>query len=191
MKCERCAKAEASVKITRVHDGIPSQVLLCQSCAAESSPYQKQALEKNASLDHLLKELLASQQKGHVATGEGAQKHVEEGLSCPSCGIDYTLYRATGMLGCPDCYDAFTDELEADLMRLQRATRHVGGDESPAIRGAEIQRRLVAMREELHQAIEDEDFTRAAYLRDEIAQTEKELLSAHDPANAASGEPTP
>lgn len=173
MKCERCGQEDAVVKITRIEPGGHAhQLLLCQECAAEASPYQKKLKEKQANFEMLFKELLKAQ-KVEIAEDEEAQK--PDVPPCPACGLEFARYRATYMLGCPDCYEAFGDALEADLERIHRATRHIGTAAPARSKAAELQERLQAMRSELTSAVEYEDYERAAFLRDEIARTEKAL----------------
>lgn len=182
MKCEQCGKDDAVIKITRIEkDGRAYQVCLCQSCAAEVSPYQKKAMEKQTSFDMLLKELLKQQKMESAQSGPGVAASVPP---CPSCGLEYATYRATYMLGCPDCYDSFAEVLEPDLQRIHQATRHAAGEENVVSELVRIQERLQAMRDELSSAIEFEDYERAAYLRDEISKLEKKARkedSAHKP----------
>ncbi|MBI5153821.1 UvrB/UvrC motif-containing protein [Candidatus Poribacteria bacterium] len=177
MKCERCGKDEAVIKLTRIErGGEVLQVVLCQSCAAEASPYQKKILQKSAgaSLDMLLKELL-KQQKGQA--GAPVDDSDARGVPpCSSCGLEYAAYRKTYMLGCPGCYEHFAEQLESDLHRVHRATRHIGDGPRQSEELVELQERLEEMRAELKEAIEDEDFERAAFLRDEIGRIEKSVL---------------
>lgn len=177
MKCERCGKDEAHIKLTRIENGQVFQIHLCQSCAAEASPYQKKILQKQATIDMLLQELLKSQ-KVKVAGGaiEGEEAARIDVGPCPSCGLEFASYRTTFMLGCPDCYDTFAEVLEEDLRKVHRATRHVGAGPTQDPGLVDVQRRLEEMRDELRDAIEYEDFERAAFLRDEIARIERDPL---------------
>lgn len=187
MKCERCGKDDAVVKITRIEpNGRAHQVCLCQPCAAEASPHQKKAMEKQVSVDMLLKQLL-TQQKMQLVEEESAQRVSAD--PCPSCGLDFAVYKATYMLGCPDCYEAFSEALEEDLERFHRAKTHVGTEAPMKSDFAVVQERLQAMRDELKSAIEYEDFDRAAYLRDEIARLEKELQQPQTSPTQEKSEP--
>ncbi len=177
MKCERCGKDDAVVKLTRVEKGgNPYQICLCQVCASEASPYQKKIFEKHQNIDIMLKELLKQQKAQMTKLEEG--RHVQTPDPCPSCGLDYSVYKSTLMLGCPDCYEAFAAELEEDLAKYHRTTEHVTDGEEPPSRLAEWQEQLSEARSELKLCIEYEDFERAAFLRDEITRLEKKINSA-------------
>ncbi|MBX3729026.1 MAG: UvrB/UvrC motif-containing protein [Candidatus Sumerlaeia bacterium] len=189
MKCEKCGQDDAMIKITRIErGGAPYQVHLCQTCAIEVSPYQKKLMAKQVPIDKIFKELLKGKGAVVMPEQEEAQK-AATGPTCPTCNLSFADYRSTYMLGCPDCYEAFGDALAADIVRVQRASRHV--DSTPPSRSlaAELQERLQAMRSELASAIEYEDFERAAFLRDEIARTERALKEALV-ADAAAPAPT-
>lgn len=182
MRCERCGKEEAVVKLTRVEsNGQVFQTVLCKTCAAEASPYQKKMIQNQVSMELLLKELLKTQGKVKVASEEEAAVRADVD-PCPTCGLEYSAYRSTLMLGCPDCYDAFGVHLEADLKRMHRSTRHVGGAPHQSSELLDLQRTIQHMREELKEAIEMEDFERAAFLRDEIAKAEERIRSPRQEA---------
>ena len=45
---------------------------------------------------------------------------------CRACGARLSEFYNTGMLGCPDCYNAFGVEIETALKKIQGRTFHVG-----------------------------------------------------------------
>ncbi len=171
MKCERCGKHDAAVKMTRIEKtGQAVQIVLCQSCAADASPFQKNIIHKQASFDLLLKELLKQQQSSDPGEEFGG-----EVPTCHSCGMEFTVYRKTFILGCAECYDSFEEWLEPDLRRLHRATRHLGEAPGGAGNTAALHDQVRTCREELKAAVELEDFERAAFLRDEIGRLEQQI----------------
>lgn len=46
--------------------------------------------------------------------------------SCPTCGWKQEDYRATGLMGCADCYLSFLPITFSEALRLQQKTEHVG-----------------------------------------------------------------
>jgi protein arginine kinase activator len=188
MKCERCGQNEAVLKLTRVEsDGGAYQISLCQSCAADESPYQK-AQQKQTSFDMILKELI-KQQTSKSGGDEGAARLGATGLTCPSCDLDFASYKSTYMLGCPDCYDAFEEVLRDDLMRFHRVDRHTGEESD---RTQELARRhedLRKLKADLQTAIDEEDFERAASLRDQISDLETQTQAPSETSPLTSKNP--
>ncbi|MBQ7339575.1 MAG: hypothetical protein IJW43_01835 [Clostridia bacterium] len=45
---------------------------------------------------------------------------------CEKCGTRLSSYYQTGMLGCPECYNAFRMEILSTLKDIQRSTEHTG-----------------------------------------------------------------
>lgn len=116
----------------------------------------------------LLSGLLNMESSPGYATVQSVQ------LRCPSCGMTYNQFTQLGRFGCPDCYDSFSSRLEPLLRRIQTGTSHTG--KVPVKSGATLQqkRRLEALRRELQQAVANEQFERAAELRDQIKLLEQQ-----------------
>lgn len=96
-------------------------------------------------------------------------------LYCPHCGLTFTDFRNTGLLGCADCYTNFQSGLEPLLKRVQGSTNHIGKVPKRGGGKARIKKEITDLRQELQQAIGREDYERAAKLRDEIRRREQDL----------------
>lgn len=176
-RCEKCNKHDASIKLTQITPGggEPKEYRVCPSCAEEISPYIAK-LTKKPSVSAILDELIKQQSKE-----AGASLPAELGVAtqndtvCPCCGLAFSRYKATVMLGCPDCYEAFGELLEGDLRKIHGATRHLGAAPEEQTSLALRQQRLSAMRQELADCVENEDFERAAFLRDELKRLAAEI----------------
>lgn len=184
MKCEKCHSADAQVKIVRIErDGSVNAALLCMRCAAEASGTQKQNLP-SVMLDALLQEVIKQQLDEHAASKPPAET-ADDSPPCPNCGMTLGTYKKTYMLGCAECYEHFEETVEADLVKLHRAKQHVALDDPGADKAAR-QQVVRAIREELREAVEYEDFSRAAELRDRLARLESEEDA--EAGHAAEGE---
>lgn len=163
MLCENCGVQPVSVHLTKVVNGHMTQLHLCQACAQGSSEFP---MFGDPAV--LLQNLLAN----FVGQTELAQP--ETSPRCPSCGFRFSELRATGRLGCPNCYAHFQAELEPMLRRLHGTTEHRG--KLPRRRGAthQRQRRIQELRSQLHQSVAREEFERAAELRDELRRLESQ-----------------
>lgn len=149
--CEFCGEKPANVFIRSQTGKQVTDHYLCPSCAAKIGGFVMGV----EGLKDLLKEL------GIHAT----EVKWEEGedVSCPVCGTGFRAYRKSGSLGCPSCYDAFSDLLLPLLTRIHGANRHVNDNnvqgENDEVSGDILRVRLLA-------AISAENYEEAAKIRD-------------------------
>lgn len=163
MKCDNCNK-NATVHTTEIKAGKKIEKHLCEQCAA--------AVEGLPVKSHMpINELLTN----FVMAHSGGQAK-EQALQCEHCGMTWADFRQNGLLGCPNDYAAFERELTPLLQRAHDgATHHVG--KQPARRGGSgvpMKRHVDVskLRKDLQKAVEDEDYERAAKLRDQIKEVE-------------------
>ena len=157
-KCDKCDKP-ATVYLTEIVGGQKIQKHLCEDCAASEGI----TIKSNVPISQLLEEF--------VLQSSGGPQVAE--LKCDVCGITFKEFRQGGLLGCPNDYEVFAKPLESLLQRAQEgATRHVG--KAPGGRGADGGRAnsVLRLRAELQTAVAQEDYERAAALRDQIKQLE-------------------
>ena len=157
-KCRRCSKP-ATLHITEIRKGEVQQLHLCEICA------QKYLAQANPDADD------------EPLSGEPGDAELEgvDALACPHCGTTFRQFRSTGRLGCPHDYEVFEAELASLLENIHDDTQHCG--KAPRQTGAATQEqfRLIKLRNELKSAVEQEDYEKAAKLRDEIQQVETKL----------------
>ncbi len=94
-------------------------------------------------------------------------------LVCPNCGITFREFRSQGRLGCPHDYIAFAKELKPLLENIHGETQHNGKFPKRAPHASQLQYRLIKLRSDLRNAVEEEEYERAARIRDEIQSLEK------------------
>ena len=166
MLCQICAKNTATVHFTEIHDNKMSEIHVCEKCAEEKG---MQPAAKKHKFD--IADLLAGMVDGMTNTEEERVGHVQ----CPRCGMLYSGFKETGRLGCAECYQAFQFQLRPLLRRIHGETRHKG--KTPLRAGEEVSapRQIQRLHDELQRAVEQEDFERAAGIRDEIKRLEAEV----------------
>jgi protein arginine kinase activator len=102
------------------------------------------------------------------------QKNMTAHDACPMCGMTAGEFRRVGRVGCSNCYSYFAEYMPGLIQRIHGNSRHTG---KVPVRGeaklAEKQK-IVQLRQALQQAISEEQFERAAELRDEIRRLEQE-----------------
>lgn len=95
-------------------------------------------------------------------------------IACPECGLTYNEFTKVGRLSCGKCYEAFRSKLEPIMVQLHGSTNHVGQTpEDPANEHQQVHE-AERLRELLQDAIENEQYEKAAALRDRLEQLETE-----------------
>ena len=92
--------------------------------------------------------------------------------------IDQADFKKAGRLGCPECYETFAEPLGGLLKTMHKGTRHVGKVPESLRQTLDFSDRLKGLQKKLAKAIEEEDFEKAAVLRDEIKQITARAASA-------------
>lgn len=157
-KCDKCDKP-ATIYLTEIDNGAKTEKHLCEDCAAAEGI----TVKANPPISELLEDLVM-----HSQGPQGGPV-----LKCEVCGLEYAEFRRTGLLGCPNDYDAFAPMLEPVIAGAQDGqTAHVG--KVPARAGLAQQRQtaLLRLRGQLRSAIAAEEYERAAALRDELRALE-------------------
>ena len=160
--------AKATVHFTQIVNDETETYHLCQTCA------QKRGLktgptETQAPLSDFLSEMGAP-----IFT-----KATSANVSCPRCGCTFRQFRKTGRLGCAHCYSTFEQEMSTLLRKIHGSNEHVGITQEEAIGPlSEEEAHLLTLRRQLRQAVEREEYERAAELRDAITQLEDERRGA-------------
>lgn len=160
MLCDQCKERDAVVHLTQIVDAEVTQVHLCEKCAAAKGIETTVSMPKHPLGDFLH----AVQQQSTVAIGDQVR--------CAYCQTTLRDFRASGRLGCAQCYTAFEGALRELLRRVHGAGRHRGREyEVPITAGFEVAE-VDVLRERLHQAVAAEEFELAAKLRDQIRALE-------------------
>lgn len=142
---------------------------MCEDCAQQ----QGLAIKSQVPINELLSTLLASQgatpqnQPQDVPAKE--ESTLPTALACPACGITFDQFRKETLLGCPSDYEVFKAPLLKIIEKAQAGSiSHCG--KVPARSPSENKRyvKVLNLRKELQLAINEENYERAAEIRDRI-----------------------
>lgn len=152
MYCERCGKENAVVTVT-----INGQTQhLCSKCYSElyGSQLAMNISNPMAALMNLL-------------SGQSFEMPYSQSAQCPSCGMSYRQFMQKGKFGCAHCYTAFGDYLEPLFRKIHFSAEHRGKipEGSPKVSKDD---RLSILNAQKQEAVEREDYERAAVLQREI-----------------------
>ena len=163
MICEHCQKKPATILVTKIINGVKSEKRLCSDCAGET---EKIYFNTDMSIQNILAGLL-----------DTSLKESQIQVSCQNCGLTYKELKKMGKLGCDQCYKIFEPYLNATLKKLNGTSVHTGKIPRRS-KGKLIRKKKIdELRENLQKAIQEEEFEKAATLRDEIRSMEKEGAS--------------
>ncbi|MDL2257797.1 UvrB/UvrC motif-containing protein [Eubacteriales bacterium OttesenSCG-928-K08] len=167
MICESCKKNQASVHTINVVNGVKQEHYLCEECA-------RRVQGAIPSLMGLL---------------AGFYSMPQQEMETESCSCGYTLahFQKTGLLGCPECYETYREQLLPSIKRVQGGRlKHVGrapdfaqdqatqapDEAAKNVQQAEPVDERVHLKQELELAIKEERYERAAELRDRLKALE-------------------
>ena len=174
MLCEKCKKRTATVFYNENLNGKTRSLALCGECAAKLR--EKGELQDITSMvgsfADPFSELHENLFQGFF--GIPAPKTSAAGKKCPDCGCTYSFIAEKGKVGCPTCYTVFADELSRLIQSVHGTTSHTGSIPSRHRAKQERERLLNSKRQALRNAVEAEDYERAAQLRDEVRRLEAE-----------------
>lgn len=164
--CEECKMKPATVHFTQNIQGKKTEMHLCEECAAQKGNLFFN-IDSNFSIPNLLGSFL-----GYNLSG---LKPVTSGQVCPNCKTNFNDIRHMGKLGCSECYLAFEQELEPTLRRIHGNSRHIG---RVPLRGGGtylIKKQIADLKNQLQIAVNNEEYEKAAVIRDKIKKLESEL----------------
>lgn len=164
MQCDECGKRPASVHITKVENGKKTDIHLCEQCAM-----QKNVLSLSTSFS--INDLLA----GILNSGNAAPFKADalQDAKCGVCGLSYSRFKETGRFGCSGCYKVFGDRLNPLFKRVHGNIAHTGKIPNRAGGRIKVLREIERLKQELELAIKNEEYERAASLRDRIREMYK------------------
>jgi protein arginine kinase activator len=199
VKCDRCEN-EATVHEVRIEAGKRREKHLCEQCARAEGVAAPQTPAPITTL--LSNFMLQQNEAAAVPTPPTPSQAAALSTPCAGCGTTYGQFRQNGLLGCPTCYSQFENQLVPLLARAHEGgTSHIGkvprrlvasgsvpAATSPAppppaervtapkvdpqaVARALVQR-IAMLKKRLAEAIADEEYEKAAKLRDELVRLE-------------------
>ena len=151
MLCEKCGKNNATVMYTQIVNGKKSSLNLCSQCSSGESLF-----DNFGSL---------------LSFGARPESSVS---ACPLCGMTLSEFTRKGRMGCGKCYDTFRRQAKNMLQKIHGTSVHSVEqkeeikEEAPKKEKSELE----ILKEELQTAISEENYEKAAILRDKIRSKE-------------------
>ena len=158
MLCQNCGKYEATTHVKRIVNGESAEAHLCSDCA-KALGYSDVFGGFGNTFGDLLGSFFGEPQVSAISSRT---------IRCEKCGNTFNDIVNSGKIGCADCYVTFYDKLLPSLQRIHGKTRHEG--KNPTIIKTEVTNAnpIEELEEQLRIAIEEQNFEKAAQLRDKI-----------------------
>ncbi len=168
MLCQNCKRNEATTHIRRIVNGAAAEYHLCAECADKlgyASPFGGFGLGLGDLFGSFLGDIPVSRLSSRV-------------IRCEKCGCTFDDIVKNGKVGCAGCYETFYDKLLPSLRKIHGQTVYAGKKPgraaAPAPEAPRQESRVSRLKEQLAEAVEQQDFETAAVLRDEIKRAEAE-----------------
>lgn len=172
MMCSNCGVQEGVIEVRYMAGSYERTLNLCESCARSQGIHAEHIREPRVS--DLFSSLLAP--------GAGMEFDDPSFDQCSGCGTSWAQLRRSGEAGCERCYSVFAEEISRVLAAQPHDTFHRGSlpDSLETFRTLIVDREN--LKERLRRAVEQEEFERAAKLRDDLTRMDQTAM------NQASGE---
>lgn len=165
MKCQSCGKKEATVRYMENINGKKQEMHFCIDCAKKLG---------FVNFSDMISPIFTNIPNFF---GDFALK---EELKCPTCGYTFDDYTNTGLFGCQDCYDTFGDRLDDIFLKLHGKNRHIKLDgrnlgkryKKEEKKDLSKEEKLLSLKDELKELVENEEYEKAAVIRDKIKKLE-------------------
>ncbi|MEJ2721203.1 MAG: UvrB/UvrC motif-containing protein [bacterium] len=162
LMCKICGVHPATVHFTEIVNQKVVAMDLCAQCAEE------RGIDVETAGQFGLGDLAA----GFINSVAQTESEKIGKVRCPRCGYDYSEFKKVGRLGCPECYQAFEVQLLVLLRQIHGSTQHKGRTPEQLGPKAMIRQELMDLKDQLHRAVEKEEYEQAAQIRDRIKELE-------------------
>ena len=168
MLCQNCGKHEATTHIKSVVNGEYTQLHLCTACAGKLG-YGDVFSGFGFDLGDFFGNFF-SKPKTLLSSAKAER--------CEKCGMSFEEIVKNGKIGCAGCYEKFYEMLLPSIQRIHGKTQHNGKTVSvvheEAVKEKTKEEIIAELQAEMKTAIEEQNFERAAEIRDEIKAKEAE-----------------
>ena len=167
MKCVKCKVNDATTSVKRIVNGEYEEYMLCADCAHEMG------------FDNVFDSTMPDMFGGLIKSIFGAALPARsQATRCDVCGSTYGDITNTGKVGCAHCYELFLSQILPSVKRIHGNTLHCGKRPVSEVKptaeetAKPAENEIDKLKAELKEAVEEQNFERAAELRDMIKERE-------------------
>lgn len=158
MLCQSCEINNATIHFTKIINGHVEERHLCEACAKEKKEFD---FELPFSFQKLFTGLLSPMEE---------EKQDIKDIVCSRCNLSYKRFLEIGKFGCERCYETFREDVKSLLKGIHGHTEHKGKVSKDFVEILTQTKEIDSLNIQLEEAINKEDFEKAAFLRDQIKE---------------------
>ena len=159
MLCDRCGKPSV-YHSTLIVNGVSQTTNLCRECVIKEGVFN----DSSSIFDDMFS-----------VFSDFLPFEEFKDVSCPVCKTTLREFRASGKLGCPNCYEVFNEEIKDVVKKISQHEKH----KAEAInvnksKKQTKQEQIDVLRQEMKKAVEEERYEDAGKLKKQIKKLEGE-----------------
>lgn len=161
-KCNRCGK-DAVYHSTLIVNGVSQTTNLCRECAIKEGVFNNQPANIFDDMFAKFADMLPFDKVADVV--------------CPVCKTSLREFKTTGLLGCPNCYDAFREEISNIIKRIAPFEKHKQEAVKPiktVKKRLTKEEKIAELRKDMSLAVQEERYEDAAKIKKQIQKLEAE-----------------
>lgn len=151
MLCEKCRHNKATIHYTQIVNEKIFEYHLCEKCA------------KDENISSQLNDF-------DIFSMLSPKKQENKNLSCPYCETSLAQFKRSSMVGCSKCYEVFSPFIDPMLKQLHGTDMHP--KKTYDSKKESQSKSILSLKSQLKKAVENEEYEKAASLRDEIKKLE-------------------
>lgn len=157
MKCDRCGK-QSVYRSTLIVNGVSQTTNLCRDCAIKEGVFTSQPTS-------LFDEMFSS-------FAEFLPFEKVQDISCPVCKMKLKEFKINGRLGCPNCYEAFREEISNIIKKIAPFDRHKQVSVKSSSQKKSKEEKVAELRQDMALAVSEERYEDAAKIKKQIQKLE-------------------
>lgn len=165
MLCQNCQKRVANVQVTQIINNNKHVIYLCEQCAREEGKFM-------TGTPLSVNDFFSSIMGFAVRTSAPEQQ-----LICDKCGMSYEEFKKVGKFGCENCYEVYGEKVIPLLKRLHGNLQYHGKLPKKVSENVKVSKEIESLKEQLSNAIKNEEYEKAAEIRDRIKDLERNSVS--------------
>ncbi|HHX17706.1 MAG TPA: hypothetical protein GX727_02465 [Clostridium sp.] len=162
MLCQKCQKKIANIQFTQIINNNKHVLYLCENCAKEEG---KLKIGSPFSINDFFSGIMGVPYMSSVSPQSTK-------MICNTCKMSYDDFKKTGKIGCADCYKTYGEKLMPLLKRLHGNVQYNGKIPEKIYSRAKVSREIRKLKEQLNVFIKNEEYEKAAEIRDQIKEME-------------------